>query len=64
MNADKHRAYARVMSDLKVAFLDAVSAADRAIFIDGGAMAEEAPPEEFFGNPKNQHLKDFLSKML
>ncbi len=38
--------------------------ADRVIFIDGGTIAEEAPPEELFGNPKNQHLKDFLSKML
>ena len=28
VNTDKHRAYARVMSDLKVAFHDAVSAAD------------------------------------
>ena len=38
--------------------------ADRVIFIDGGVIGEEAPPEEFFGSPKNQHLKDFLSKML
>ncbi len=38
--------------------------ADRVIFFDSGVIGEEAPPEEFFGNPKNQHLKDFLSKML
>ncbi len=38
--------------------------ADRVIFIDQGVIGEEAPPEELFGNPKNQHLKDFLSKML
>ncbi len=38
--------------------------ADRVLFIDGGVIAEEAPPEEFFSNPKNRHLKDFLSKML
>ncbi|MBR3476732.1 MAG: amino acid ABC transporter ATP-binding protein [Candidatus Methanomethylophilaceae archaeon] len=38
--------------------------ADRVLFIDGGKIAEEAPPEEFFSNPKNRHLKDFLSKML
>ena len=38
--------------------------ADRVLFIDGGKIAEEAPPEEFFGNPQNRHLKDFLSKML
>ena len=38
--------------------------ADRVLFIDGGKIAEEAPPEEFFNNPQNRHLKDFLSKML
>lgn len=38
--------------------------ADRVLFINGGKIAEEAPPEEFFSNPKNRHLKDFLSKML
>ena len=38
--------------------------ADRVLFIDGGKIAEEAPPEEFFSNPQNRHLKDFLSKML
>ena len=34
------------------------------IFIDEGKILEEAPPEEFFGNPKNPRLKDFLSKVL
>ncbi len=38
--------------------------ADRVIFIDGGKILEEAPPAEFFGNPKNPRLKDFLSKVL
>ena len=36
----------------------------RVIFIDGGKIIEDAPPEEFFGNPKNPRLKDFLSKVL
>ena len=38
--------------------------ASRVLFIDGGVIAEEAPPAEFFGNPKCDRLKDFLSKVL
>ena len=38
--------------------------ATRVMFMDGGNFVEEAPPEEFFGNPKNDRLKSFLSKVL
>ncbi len=38
--------------------------ADRVIFIDEGKIMEDAPPEEFFNNPKSPRLKDFLSKVL
>ncbi len=38
--------------------------ANRVIFIDEGKILEEAEPKEFFGNPKNARLKDFLSKVL
>ena len=38
--------------------------ANRVIFIDEGKIAEEAPPQEFFSNPKCERLKDFLSKVL
>lgn len=38
--------------------------ADRVVFIDQGIIQEEGTPDEFFGNPKNQRLKDFLSKVL
>ena len=38
--------------------------ADRVIFVDEGVIAEEGSPAEVFGNPKNQRLKDFLSKVL
>lgn len=38
--------------------------ANKVIFIDEGKILEEEPPEEFFGNPKNPRLKDFLSKVL
>ena len=34
------------------------------VFIDEGIIIEQAPPEEFFGNPKNPRLRDFLSKVL
>ncbi len=38
--------------------------ADRVIFVDEGIIKEEAPPAEFFANPKNERLKEFLSKVL
>ena len=38
--------------------------ATRVMFMDGGNFVEEAPPEEFFTNPKNDRLKAFLSKVL
>ena len=34
------------------------------VFIDEGVIMEQAAPEEFFTNPKNPRLKDFLSKVL
>ena len=37
---------------------------DRILFMDGGVIAEEAPPAEFFSNPKNPRTKEFLSKVL
>jgi polar amino acid transport system ATP-binding protein len=36
--------------------------ADRIVFIDGGRIAEQGPPNEIFGNPKNQRTRDFLSR--
>ena len=38
--------------------------ASRVIFMDDGQILEEASPEEFFGNPKDERLKEFLSKIL
>ncbi len=38
--------------------------ATRVIFMDTGKVVEEAPPEEFFQNPKSDRLKDFLAKVL
>ena len=47
-----------------------LSTSDRCIvsgdlsLMDDGQIREEAPPEEFFGNPKDERLKEFLSKIL
>ena len=38
--------------------------ANKVVFIDDGQILESGTPEEFFGNPKNPRLKDFLSKVL
>lgn len=38
--------------------------ASRVLFMDGGGIVESAPPKEFFSNPKNPRLKEFLSKVL
>ncbi len=38
--------------------------ASRVMFMDGGYIVEENSPEEFFTNPQNQRLKDFLSRVL
>ena len=36
----------------------------RVMFIDEGQIKEENTPKEFFENPKNSRLKEFLSKVL
>lgn len=38
--------------------------ANRCMFFYDGVINEEGAPEEFFGNPKSERLKDFLSKVL
>ena len=35
--------------------------ADRVLFLDGGVVAEEAPPEQFFQHPQTQRAKQFLN---
>lgn len=35
--------------------------ADRVVFMDNGNIIEEAPPEEFFNNPKTDRVKQFLN---
>ncbi|MFE9134452.1 amino acid ABC transporter ATP-binding protein [Streptomyces sp. NPDC007355] len=40
------------------------SAANRVVFMSDGRIVEEATPDEFFGNPRSDRAKDFLSKIL
>ena len=40
------------------------SVADRVIFMDSGEIVEQAPPEEFFRNPRNPRTQKFLSQIL
>jgi general L-amino acid transport system ATP-binding protein len=40
------------------------SVADRMVFMDQGQIVEEAPPEQFFSNPRSSRTKLFLSQIL
>ena len=40
------------------------SVADRVVFMDQGEIVEEAPPEQFFGNPRSPRTRLFLSQIL
>ncbi len=39
-------------------------AAHRIVFMADGTIVEDAPPDEFFGNPRSSRAKDFLGKIL
>lgn len=38
--------------------------ADRVLFLDGGAIVEDAAPAQFFVDPKSERAKQFLQKVL
>ena len=38
--------------------------ANQVVFLSDGEIVEQAPPDEFFTNPKTDRCKDFLSKIL
>jgi ABC-type polar amino acid transport system ATPase subunit len=40
------------------------SVADRVVFMDQGRILEQAPPGEFFANPRQERARDFLAKVL
>ncbi|WP_374327757.1 amino acid ABC transporter ATP-binding protein, partial [Paracoccus pantotrophus] len=37
--------------------------ADRVIFMDKGVIVEENAPDQFFGNPQNERLQNFLGQI-
>ena len=34
--------------------------ASRGVFMDGGVIVEEGPPDAVFNNPQNERTQDFL----
>ena len=40
------------------------AAANRIIFLDGGAIIEDTSPEQLFSNPREERTRQFLSKIL
>jgi polar amino acid transport system ATP-binding protein len=38
--------------------------ADRVMMMDGGVILEEAPPEQFFRDPRHERTRSFLSRIL
>ncbi len=38
--------------------------ADRVVFMDGGRIVEDAPPQQLFGSPQAERLRDFLGEVL
>lgn len=38
--------------------------ADRVVFMDGGYIVEEGPPQQLFDNPQHERTKNFLEKVL
>ena len=38
--------------------------ADRVVFMANGSIVEQAPPDEFFKNPKNERTRKFLGEIL
>ena len=45
-------------------FRSAKEVATRVLFMDEGVIKEQNSPAEFFSNPQDPRLKDFLSKVL
>jgi ABC-type polar amino acid transport system ATPase subunit len=40
------------------------AAAHRIIFMDEGRLVEEAPPAQFFAEPRHERTRQFLGKIL
>ncbi len=37
--------------------------ADRVVFMDGGVVVEQGPPQEVIGNPRHERTRSFLRRM-
>jgi glutamate transport system ATP-binding protein len=37
---------------------------DRIVFIDGGVIVEQGPPDEFFANAQSERARDFVDKII
>ncbi|MDR2940265.1 MAG: amino acid ABC transporter ATP-binding protein [Clostridiales bacterium] len=57
-----HQGMTMVIVTHEISFAKEVS--NRVLFMDGGKIIEQNTPSEFFSNPQNPRLKDFLSKVL
>ena len=55
--AEQHTTMLIVTHEMKFAR----SVADEIVFMEGGHIVEQAPPEEFFGNPKTERTRRFIS---
>jgi ABC-type histidine transport system ATPase subunit len=42
----------------------AADAASHVLFLDGGRIAEEGPPDQLFQNPRNPRTREFLARVL
>ena len=60
--AKKQKNSTMVIVTHEMAFAREVSS--RILFLDGGYVVEDEPPEVFFNDPKSQRAKDFLAKMI
>lgn len=49
-----------VMATHEMAF--ARDVADRVVFLDAGLIAEQGPPAQVFGDPREQRTREFLSR--
>jgi polar amino acid transport system ATP-binding protein len=38
--------------------------ADRVVFMDGGVLVEQGPPEQVIGNPTHERTREFLARVL
>jgi len=56
--ADKHTTMIIVTHEMQFAH----DVSSRVIFMDGGVIVEQGPPEEVFGNPKSERTKHFLAR--